>query len=104
MLEIQKAGMTDGNWNVSANVLPGPGPIRTLRVSAYSKDFIPLSGSGTLFELKIDKVRKAVRGTQLIWTAPPNNFIFIDGDLKTTEPCRVGPRGIAQSPENSPPF
>src|SRR5207344_2246500 len=53
---VQKAGMTSGNWNVSGNVLPGTGPIRTLRVSAFSTDFAPLSGSGTLFELRMAKV------------------------------------------------
>ena len=41
---VQKAGITGGNWNVSGNVLPGRGPIRTLRISAYSNDFTPLSG------------------------------------------------------------
>src|SRR5262245_9839047 len=43
---VQKAGVTGGNWNVSGNVLPGEGPIRTLRVSAFSNDFAPLNGSG----------------------------------------------------------
>ena len=36
---VQNAGLTAGNWNVSGNVLPvlpGAGPIRTLRISAYS--------------------------------------------------------------------
>ena len=50
---VQRAGITGGNWNVSGNVLPGTGPIRTLRVSAYSNDFTPLSGAGTLFELRM---------------------------------------------------
>ena len=36
---VEKAGLTSGNWNVSGNILPGPGPIRTLRVSAFSIDF-----------------------------------------------------------------
>ena len=63
---VQKAGITGGNWNVSGNVLPGPGPIRTLRVMAYSNDFTPLSGSGTLFELRMTRVSKAAQGTQLI--------------------------------------
>ena len=66
---VQKAGLTGGNWNVSGNVLPGRGPIRTLRVSAYSNDFTPLSGSGTLFELRMTRVSKAAQGTQLIWAA-----------------------------------
>ena len=53
---VQNAGLTAGNWNVSGNVLPvlpGAGPIRTLRISAYSTDLTPLSGSGTLFELRM---------------------------------------------------
>ena len=80
---VQKAGITGGNWNVSGNVLPGPGPIRTLRISAYSNDFTPLSGSGTLFELRMTRVSKSAEGTPLIWAAAPNQFIFIDADLKT---------------------
>jgi hypothetical protein len=79
----QKAGITGGNWNVSGNVLPGAGPIRTLRISAYSNDFTPLSGSGTLFELRMSRVSQAAQGTPLLWAAPPNQFIFIDADLKT---------------------
>ena len=47
---VRKAGLTGGNWNVSGNVLDGKGPIRTLRISAFSNDFTPLSGSGTLFD------------------------------------------------------
>src|SRR5207249_4109397 len=82
---VQNAGLTGGNWNVSGNVLPGPGPIRTLRISAYSLDFVPLSGSGTLFELRMTKVSNA-QGTQLIWAGPADEFIFIDADLKTRKP------------------
>ena len=85
---VQRAGLTTGDWNVSGNVLPvhpGAGPIRTLRISAYSNDFTPLSGSGTLFELKMLRVNKA-QGTPLLWAAPPDNFIFIDADLKTQKP------------------
>jgi hypothetical protein len=83
---VSKAGLTARNWNVSGNVLPGAGPIRTLRISAYSDDFTPLSGSGTLFELRMASVSKAAQGTPLIWAAPPNNFIFIDADLNTRKP------------------
>jgi hypothetical protein len=88
---VQKAGLTGGNWNVSGNVLPGPGPIRTLRVSAYSNDFKPLSGSGTLFELEMIKVNRTTLSTQLVWAAPPNHFIFIDADLKMQKPGNAGP-------------
>jgi hypothetical protein len=91
---VQKAGITGGNWNVSGNVLPGPGPIRTLRVSAYSLDFVPLSGSGTLFELKMLRVSKA-QGTPLLWAAPPDDFIFIDADLKTQKPGTAPPGSVS---------
>ena len=91
---VQKAGLTGGNWNVSGNVLPGTGPIRTLRISAYSNDFTPLSGSGTLFELRMTRVSKAAQGTQLIWAAPPDQFIFIDADLKTQKPGNAAPGSV----------
>ena len=94
---VQKAGLTSGNWNVSGNVLPGAGPIRTLRISAYSNDFTALSGSGTLFELRMTKVSQAAQNTQLIWAAPPDNFIFIDADLKTQKPGSVAPGSVTPS-------
>ena len=80
---VQTADLTENNWNVSGNVLPGKGPIRILRISAYSTDLTPLSGSGTLFELKITQVSQTAQRTQLTWAAPPDNFIFIDADLNT---------------------
>jgi hypothetical protein len=86
---VRKAGITGGNWNVSGNVLPGKGPIRTLRLSAYSNDFAPLSGSGTLFELNMTRVSKAAQGTPLLWATPPDQFIFIDAELKTQKPSRA---------------
>ena len=55
---VQDAGLTASNWNVSGNVLAGKGPIRTLRISAFSNDFKPLSGSGTLFELRMTRVEQ----------------------------------------------
>ena len=86
---VQKAGLTGGNWNVSGNVLAGAGPIRTLRISAYSNDFTPLSGSGTLFELRMTKMNQAAQVTPLLWAPPPDQFIFIDADLKTQEPGKA---------------
>jgi hypothetical protein len=80
---VSKAGITGGNWNVSANILAGGGPIRTLRISAYSNDFRPLSGPGILFNLNMTRVSKSAQGTALNWAAPPNQFIFIDADLNT---------------------
>ena len=83
---IEKAGLTAGNWNVTGNVLPGNGPIRTLRISAYSTDFAPLSGAGTLFMLKMERVSQSGETTPLVWSAPPDNFIFINADLQTQRP------------------
>ncbi len=94
---VQKAGLTGGNWNVSGSVLPGTGPIRTLRISAYSNDFAPLSGSGTLFELRMSTVSKATQGTPLTWAAPPNHFMFIDADLKTQQPGNAAGGSVTSS-------
>ena len=94
---VQRAGITSGNWNVSGNVLPGPGPIRTVRVSAFSSDFSPLKGSGTLFELRMSKVSKAAQSTQLIWAAPPDHFFFIDADLNTQKPGSAAPGSVTTS-------
>jgi hypothetical protein len=82
---------------VSGNVLPGAGPIRTLRISAYSNDFTPLSGSGTLFELRMSRVGKAAQGTPLIWALPPDHFIFIDTDLNTQKPGNAAPGSVTPS-------
>jgi len=95
---VQKAGITAGNWNVSGNVLPGAGPIRTLRVSAYSNDFAPLSGTGTLFELRISKINNGVQSTPLLWAAPPDQFIFIDADLNSQRPSHAAPGSVALGP------
>ena len=94
---VQPAGITGGNWNVSGNVLDGPGPIRTLRISAFSNDFKPLSGSGTLFELRMNRVSKAAQSTQLIWVAAPDHFIFIDADLNTQRPGYAAPGSVGPS-------
>ena len=94
---VQKAGLTGANWNVTGNVLAGAGPIRTLRVSAYSNDFTPLSGSGTLFELRMRRVRPGAQSTQLIWAAPPDDLIFIDADLNTQKPGNAAPGSVTRS-------
>ena len=91
---VQKAGITGGNWNVSGNVLAGTGPIRTLRILAYSDDFTPLSGEGTLFELRMTRVSQTAQGTPLLWAAPPDQFIFIDADLKTQKPGNAAPGSV----------
>ena len=97
---MQKAGLTGGNWNVSGNVLPGAGPIRTLRISAYSTDFAPLSGSGTLFELRMTRVNNSALGTQLTWAASPDQFIFIDADLNTQMPGNMAPDSVTSEKRN----
>jgi len=83
---VENAGLTSRNWNVSGNVLPGPGPIRTLRISAYSTDFVPLAGEGTLFGLKMNRMPTAEGKTELTWAAAPNNFYFIDANLQMQRP------------------
>ncbi len=93
---VQKAGVTGGNWNVSGNVLPGVGPIRTLRVSAFSNDLTPLVGSGVLFELRTAKLNKAGSSTSLNWAASAEQqFFFIDADLGTHTPGLAAPGGVA---------
>jgi hypothetical protein len=94
---VQKAGLTSGNWNVTGNVLDGPGPIRTLRISAFSNELEPLSGSGTLCELRMTRVSKAGQITQLLWAAPPDHFIFIDANLKTHKPGYTAPGSLTSS-------
>lgn len=84
---VQNAGLTAGNWTVSGNVLPGDGPIRTLRVSAYSNDFRPLFGSGTLFNLNMIRVSSVPgESTALTWAVAPEQFIFVDADLNSQAP------------------
>ena len=97
---VQKAGLTGGNWEVSGNVLPGPGPMRTLRVLAFSNDGVtPLSGEGTLFNLNMTRVSSTPgASTQLIWAASPDQFIFIDGDLKTQKAGNAAPGSVTLRP------
>ena len=86
---VQNAGLTAGNWNVSGHVLPGNGPIRALRVSAYSTDFRPLEGAGTLFDLRVEHVNAKAKDGPLIWAASPANFIFITSDLQIQRPSNT---------------
>jgi hypothetical protein len=92
---VQKAGLTAGNWTVTGRVLDSSSPIKTVRISAFSNDLEPLSGSGTLFELRLSKVNLIGYVTQLFWAAPPDHFIFIDGDLNTQKPVYTAPGSIA---------
>jgi len=94
---VQGAGLTANNWNVSGHVLPGKGPMRTLRFSAYSTDFAPLQGSGTLFELKVGQVNSAAERSELTWAPAPDNFIFINSDLQYAAPAS-GPGSVNAKP------
>jgi hypothetical protein len=92
---VSVAGLTASNWNVSGNVIPGGGPIRTLRISAFSNDFVPLSGSGTLFNLNLTRVSSTPgASTALTWAADPNNFFFIDSNLDSYTPGSTPPGSI----------
>ncbi len=85
------AGLTATNWNVSSNIINiGPGTIKALRISAFSNDFTPLSGSGTLFNLNMVRVSSS-QGTNspLIWQSDPNAFQFITADLATVSPTNT---------------
>jgi hypothetical protein len=91
---VQPAGITTRNWNVSGNVLPGTGPIKRLRVSGYSIDSMPLAGEGTLFQLRMSRAGTEGQKIHLVWRPQPDDFIFIDGNLRTrrpeTSPLAVG--------------
>jgi hypothetical protein len=52
---------------------------------------------GTLFELRMTRVSKAAQSTQLLWAAPPDNFIFIDADLNTQKPGYAASGGVTVS-------
>src|SRR5437016_3414301 len=108
---VMNSGLTGGNWNVSGNILPGPGPIRTLRVSAFSNDFTPLSGSGTLYQLRMLRASSTPgASTPLAWAADPNNFFFINSNLKSVVPIQsnglitiTGPAGTpSPTPSGTP--
>jgi hypothetical protein len=45
----------------------------------------------------MERVSKAAQDTQLIWAAPPNQFIFIDSDLNTQKPINAAPGSITQA-------
>jgi hypothetical protein len=43
------------------------------------------------------RVSKAAQATQLLWAAPPNQFIFIDADLNTQRPGYAGSGSVTSS-------
>lgn len=99
---VENADLTI-NWNVSANILPGPGPIRTLRVSGYSNDLQPLSGSGALFNLNMIRVSNVPSSsTGLTWAETPGEFIFVDAGLNPRPPSSAAPGTITFEQAPSP--
>ena len=94
---VSPSGLTANNWNVSGNVLnTGPGSTKTVRISAFSNDgFTPLSGAGTLFNLNMIRISGTPgASTPLVWAAPPNDFVFIDGDLNNQAPSSAPPGSV----------
>ncbi len=92
---VSPAGLTGTNWNVSGNILPGSGPIRTLRVSAFSNDFTPLSGSGVLYNLNMVRVSSTPgASTALTWDVSPHNLSFISSKLNTYNPGSTPPGSV----------
>ncbi len=99
---VQPAGVTGTNWNVSAGII-GIGPIKVLRVSAFSLDFTPLSGSGTFYNLIFRRVG-STGGTSLTWQQPPNDFELIDQELNTFSPAQNNGLITITGPTPTPPL
>jgi len=92
---VSSGGRTANNWNVSGNIIPGGGSIRTLRISAFSNSFVPLSGSGPLFYLNMTRVSSTPGATTaLTWKPDPDNLYFIDAALATHPPGSTPPGSI----------
>jgi hypothetical protein len=98
----QAAGLTAVNWNVSGNVLnSGPGTIKTLRISAFSNDFTPMNGSGTLFNVRMLRVSSTPGATSpLVWKPEPDNFIFLDDNLDVHTPNQTNGLITINAPVN----
>ena len=97
---VQAAGLTGGtganSWTVVGNVLPGPGPIRTLRVLGYVNNGVNrLVGSGTLYQLNMIRVSSTPgASTALTWASAPDDFEFIDDNSDTHAPASTPPGSI----------
>ena len=86
---VEPAGLTSSGWFVSGNVLDGPGPIRILRVSAFSGQLIPLDGEGVLYNLRVQRVSDTPgTASPLIWRIYPNGFEYIDSNLNEVLPTQ----------------
>ena len=105
---VQAAGLTAApTWNVWGYVLPDNESIKTLRLSAVSTDFTPLSGSGILFELEMIRVSNTPAATTTLVWAPRNPFYFFDEKYfprfpSITLPGSITIEGTAPTPSSTP--
>lgn len=104
---VQPAGLTASDWLVSGNVI-GTSTIKTLRIVASSlSQTTPLQGSGTLFELKMNRVGgRPGSSTALTW-APPDNFVFFTSHSDCRAPAsapsgRITIAGPSPTPPPTP--
>jgi hypothetical protein len=87
---VESAGLTADGWSVLANVLNGPGTSKTLRVSGFSFNLTPLSGSGVLYNMRMLRVAGAPGAiTSLDWRLYPNGFLFFDDQLAEINPDQL---------------
>lgn len=105
---VQPAGLTANDWIVSGKVM-GRDKFKTLRIAGYSiGQTTPLQGSGTLFELKVNRARggRPGAGTSLTW-APSGRFFFVDSQANarlpaSTPPGRISIAGPSPTPSPTP--
>jgi hypothetical protein len=88
---VQAAGLTASKWHVSGNVM-GTGTNRTLHIVAYSPKGTPLSGSGTLFELRMKRVSNTLGASTTLTWAPSARFVFKTSHSDFRQPAST-PRG-----------
>ena len=76
----QTTELTSTGWALTTGLSGTAGGIRTLYIHGTSNDQTPLSGSGTLFNLRMRRVSGTPgAATPLTWLASPNDFEFSDG-------------------------
>jgi hypothetical protein len=104
---VQPAGLTASDWNVSGKVM-GTSKIKTLRIVAYAlSQTRPLEGSGTLFELQMNRVRgRPGASTALTW-APSDSFFFLTAHSElrasaSTPRGRITMAGAMPTPSPTP--
>ena len=86
---VEATDLTALGWSVLANILPGPGQSKVLRVSGFSTTLTPLIGTGTLFNLRMVRVGiSPAATTALAWRLYPNGFEYIDDQLNEIIPLQ----------------